>query len=179
MSSVAAAMKRSLRESARSLAERNARSRARSRQRASPKPASSPGGMAAPGAGVRAEPRTPSIRRRSASAGKRLFVSPEVVAGEAVEIELAPRPDPDDPTELHERHGVGELEHVCGLLLDEEDRGTEIAQLAEDLAHSGGGERCETEGGFVGDEDAGGVHEGAGEGEDLLLASGEESGPLT
>src|SRR6202521_4176816 len=105
MSSVAAAMKRSLRESARSLAERNARSRARSRQRASPEPASSPGGMAAPGAGVRAEPRTPSIGRRSASAGKRLFVAPEVGAGETVEIELTPRTDPDDPPQLHEHPG--------------------------------------------------------------------------
>ena len=85
---------------------------------------------------------------------------------------------PDDVAELHEREGVGDLEGVAGVFLDEEDGAAAVAQLDDGFDDGLGGERREAEGGFVGDEDGGRVGEGGCEAEHLLLTAGEQAGDL-
>ena len=70
------------------------------------------------------------------------------------------------------------LEGVAGVLLDEEHGGAGDADLADGVHDEFADEGCEPEGGLVGDEDLGRVHEGGDEAEHLLLAAGEQAGGL-
>src|ERR687893_74789 len=77
-----------------------------------------------------------------------------------------------DRSRDHHVSAMGKLEGMVGVLLHEEDRHAvllvELPDHVEDLLHD---ERCEAKGRLVKEKQARAAHQGAGDGEHLLLAS--------
>src|SRR3569623_2751806 len=111
--------------------------------------------------------------RSSASSRAKIGLHDGVARGEDVGIAVHA-----DAAGLEHVAVVGELEGETGVLLDQEDRDAglvEIADDAEGLEHKLGGEAHR---GFIEEQHLGAVHEGAADGEHLLLAAREQRAVL-
>ncbi|BFO18838.1 hypothetical protein SHKM778_52260 [Streptomyces sp. KM77-8] len=111
-------------------------------------------------------------------------VTPPLVLGRLAQIEAAYGVGAGEFTggafeaglaDLEDMGVVGEGERHAGVLLDEEDGGALGIDLADHLGDTVHHLRGEAQGGLVEEQQARGGHQGAADGEHLLLAAGEQA----
>ncbi len=91
----------------------------------------------------------------------------EQIGGGSLEADLAL---------LHEVGAGGDLQGEVHGLLDQDDRGAGLSQLADDLEELGDERWCQSEAELIDEEQPGTRNEGHGQREHLLLTAGEVSG---
>ena len=100
----------------------------------------------------------------------------EVGQSELAFGQLGSGSQPAEPSEVHEPDQVGQLHHLGRLLLHQHDGHAEGPQVGQRPDHLEAGQRGETQGGLVGDEDLRRSDQRRDQAQHLLLATRERPG---